>query len=158
MASYAPLFAHLDGWQWTPDLIWVDNLNSYGTPSYYVQQLFSTNRGTQLVKALQEGKPMAGRDSLYVSAVWDDGKKELVLKMVNAGDAAVELPLQLKGKKPGKGTIQVMQLQADSLQAANSISAPRQVAPQVSSLPFPKKAWKANLPARTLTVWRIPMK
>ncbi len=158
MASYAPLFSHLEGWQWTPDLIWVDNLNSYGTPSYYVQQLFSTNRGTHLVKALQAGKPLAGQDSLYVSAVWDDAKKELVLKMVNAGDVAVELPLQLKGKKPGKGTIQAMQLQADSLQAANSISAPRQVAPQVSSLPLPKKAWKANLPARTLTVWRIPMK
>src|SRR5690606_37181502 len=34
MASYAPLFAHADGWQWTPDLIWVNNLNAYGTPNY----------------------------------------------------------------------------------------------------------------------------
>jgi alpha-N-arabinofuranosidase len=32
MASYAPLFAHVDAWQWTPDLIWFDNLNAYGTP------------------------------------------------------------------------------------------------------------------------------
>jgi hypothetical protein len=31
MASYAPLFAHIDGWQWTPNLIWFDNLRSYGT-------------------------------------------------------------------------------------------------------------------------------
>src|SRR5690606_15622434 len=29
MASYAPLFGHVDGWQWSPDLIWVDNLNVY---------------------------------------------------------------------------------------------------------------------------------
>ncbi|HKZ38561.1 MAG TPA: alpha-L-arabinofuranosidase C-terminal domain-containing protein, partial [Chryseolinea sp.] len=35
MASYAPLFAHAEGWQWTPDLIWFDNLRSYGTPNYY---------------------------------------------------------------------------------------------------------------------------
>src|SRR5665647_3500847 len=35
LASYAPLFAHVDGWQWTPDLIWVNNLQSYGTPNYY---------------------------------------------------------------------------------------------------------------------------
>ena len=34
LASYAPLFAHLDGWQWTPDLIWVDNLRVFGTPNY----------------------------------------------------------------------------------------------------------------------------
>jgi alpha-N-arabinofuranosidase len=25
MASYAPLFAHVDAWQWRPDLIWFDN-------------------------------------------------------------------------------------------------------------------------------------
>jgi len=45
MASYAPLFANVDAWQWTPNLIWCDNLRVYGTPSYYVQQLFSCNRG-----------------------------------------------------------------------------------------------------------------
>jgi alpha-N-arabinofuranosidase len=45
MASYAPLFAHVEAWQWTPDLIWTDNLRACGTPSYYVQQLFTRNRG-----------------------------------------------------------------------------------------------------------------
>jgi alpha-L-arabinofuranosidase len=45
MASYAPLFAHVDAWQWNPDLIWVDNLRVIGTPDYYVQQMFSRNRG-----------------------------------------------------------------------------------------------------------------
>ncbi len=45
MSSYAPLLAHEDAWQWRPDLIWFDNLNSYATPNYYVQQLFSCNRG-----------------------------------------------------------------------------------------------------------------
>jgi hypothetical protein len=45
MASYAPLFAHIDGWQWAPDLIWFDNIGSYGTPDYYVQKLFETNKG-----------------------------------------------------------------------------------------------------------------
>ena len=41
MASYAPLFAHIEGWQWTPNLIWLDNLRSYATPDYYVQKLFA---------------------------------------------------------------------------------------------------------------------
>jgi alpha-L-arabinofuranosidase len=45
MSCYAPLFAHADAWQWVPDLIWFDNLNAYGTPSYYVQQMFGRNRG-----------------------------------------------------------------------------------------------------------------
>src|SRR5882762_109701 len=54
MCSYAPLFAHTEGWQWTPDLIWFDNLKSYGTPNYYVQKLFSSNKGTQVLPILQE--------------------------------------------------------------------------------------------------------
>jgi alpha-L-arabinofuranosidase len=45
MASYAPLFAHAEAWQWTPDLIWVDNLEVARTPNYYVQQLFMRHRG-----------------------------------------------------------------------------------------------------------------
>ena len=47
MSSYAPLFGHVDAWQWTPNLIWFDNLRSYGTPNYYVQKMFSVNRGTE---------------------------------------------------------------------------------------------------------------
>lgn len=45
MSAYAPLMAHVDAWQWTPDLIWFDNLSSYATPNYYVQQMFSLHRG-----------------------------------------------------------------------------------------------------------------
>ena len=61
MCSYAPLFAHLEGWQWTPDLIWFDNLNAYGTANYYVQKLFSNNRGTHVLNMLQNNQPVAGQ-------------------------------------------------------------------------------------------------
>ena len=45
MASYAPLFAKVGFTQQPIDLIWFDNTRLYGSPSYYVQQLFSLNRG-----------------------------------------------------------------------------------------------------------------
>jgi alpha-L-arabinofuranosidase len=45
MASYAPLFANEEAWQWTPDLIWANSLHVYGTPNYYAQRLFMKNRG-----------------------------------------------------------------------------------------------------------------
>jgi len=45
MACYAPLFAHWDNQNWTPDLIYFNNTNRYGTPSYYVQQMFAENCG-----------------------------------------------------------------------------------------------------------------
>ena len=60
MASYAPLFAHVDGWQWTPDLIWFDNLNAYGTPDYYVQKLYANNRGSTVVPITHMDQPPDG--------------------------------------------------------------------------------------------------
>jgi len=45
MASYAPLFANLNNKNWNPDLIYFTGTQVYGTPSYYVQQMFSLNRG-----------------------------------------------------------------------------------------------------------------
>lgn len=45
MASYAPLFANVNYKRWNPDLINFDSARVFGTPSYYVQKLFSENRG-----------------------------------------------------------------------------------------------------------------
>ncbi|MBR1537562.1 MAG: hypothetical protein IJ630_11555 [Treponema sp.] len=50
IASYAPLFAR-DGFvQWQPDAIWFDNSQVYGTPNYYVQQMFMTHKSDYTVK------------------------------------------------------------------------------------------------------------
>ena len=43
MATYAPLLAHVDAWQWRPDLIWFDNLRVMRTPNYYVQKIYGHN-------------------------------------------------------------------------------------------------------------------
>jgi len=51
LASYAPLLANVRGIQWHPDLIYYDNSRSFGTPSYYVQQMFSRNRGDVVLPA-----------------------------------------------------------------------------------------------------------
>jgi alpha-L-arabinofuranosidase len=45
MASYAPLFANVNYKKWNPDLIDFDSSRAYGIPSYYVQKMFSENRG-----------------------------------------------------------------------------------------------------------------
>jgi alpha-L-arabinofuranosidase len=50
MASYAPLFANLNGMQWQPNLIYYDSARGvFGTPSYYVQELFGQNRGDSVL-------------------------------------------------------------------------------------------------------------
>jgi alpha-L-arabinofuranosidase len=57
MASYAPLLANVDYVNWSPDLIWFDNHRAYGTPSYWVQRMFSTNRGDAVVPSTLSVEP-----------------------------------------------------------------------------------------------------
>lgn len=130
MASYAPLFANADGWQWTPDLIWVNNLNIYGTPDYYVQKLFSLNKGTQVVPVLQDDAVIAGQDSLYVTACVDKPNNELIVKLVNVSAKQVSRIINIEGiKKTGnhKGTI--IELKNENLNAVNSFDQSLQVNP-----------------------------
>lgn len=94
MATYAPLFAHIDGWQWRPDMIWFDNLRSVCTSSYYVQQLFSTNRGTHVLPI----KVTGNSEKIYASAVADkDDNDAVIVKMVNAGEKDTQTSIKLKG-------------------------------------------------------------
>ena len=129
MASYAPLFAHVDGWQWTPDLIWVDNLRVNGTPNYYVQKLFSVNKGTNVVPALRNNKTLAGEDSLYASAVIDKATGELIVKMVNVSATAQSVQLRIEGVKRLAGSATLTVLRGDGLDAVNNLGAPAVVSP-----------------------------
>ena len=46
MCSYAPIFVNTNNRNWSPDMIVYNSSNVYGTPSYYVQKIFSNNIGT----------------------------------------------------------------------------------------------------------------
>ncbi len=50
MNSYAPIFVNENDAKWRPDMIRFNSQKVMGTPSYYVQQLFPNNIGTQVVK------------------------------------------------------------------------------------------------------------
>ena len=88
MSSYAPLLAHVDAWQWTPNLIWFDNLRSYGTPNYYVQKMYATNLGTHVLPVAVNGSAKNAQDGLYTSASIDQQNAEVILKAVNATGTA----------------------------------------------------------------------
>ena len=50
MMSYAPIFTHEENCAWRPDMIRFNSSMSYGTPSYYVQRMFSNNIGKQNIR------------------------------------------------------------------------------------------------------------
>jgi alpha-L-arabinofuranosidase len=134
MASYAPLFAHIDGWQWTPDLIWVDNLRSYGTTDYYVQKLFSTNKGSKVVPITLKNEVIAGQDSLYASACTDAATNELIIKIVNASAKEQARVLSLEGAKKLAKEGKLILLQTDDLNVMNSFDHPDFVSPKESTI------------------------
>ncbi|MEO8108633.1 MAG: alpha-L-arabinofuranosidase C-terminal domain-containing protein [Ginsengibacter sp.] len=157
MASYAPLFAHDEAWQWTPDLIWASNIKSYGTTDYYVQKLFSTNKGTNVVNALRNGKPLTGQDSLYVSAVIDTKSNDVIVKVVNASGKAQTNKFRLNGLKKKKSAADVTTLHSDDLTSMNSFSDPKNVAPEQSSLSLEGSAINFNSKPYSFSVIRIKM-
>ncbi|GAA2859308.1 hypothetical protein GCM10010517_17840 [Streptosporangium fragile] len=55
LASYAPLLANVDYVDWSPDLIWFDNDQLYGSPSYHVQRMFSRNVGDTVLPSTYDG-------------------------------------------------------------------------------------------------------
>jgi len=157
MASYAPLFAHIDGWQWTPDLIWVDNLRVNATPNYYVQKLFSVNKGSRVVPALRNKKTLAGEDSLYASAVIDDATGELIVKMVNVSAKAQTIPLNIEGagKLTGKGTLTV--LRSDEATAVNSIGDTPAVFPSDKDIAIKNGKLTVDASPYSFTVLRVKL-
>ena len=50
MSSYAPIFVNENSIQWRPDMIRFNSNQSFGTPSYWVQQLFPNHVGNRVVK------------------------------------------------------------------------------------------------------------
>ena len=98
MSAYAPLLAHVDAWQWHPDLIWFDNLRACPTPNYQVQKLFSTNRGDAALPVQASGA------NFYVSATVDKRAGEIVLKVVNASAKPRPTAIVLDGAKQIQST------------------------------------------------------
>ncbi len=155
MCSYAPLFAHTEGWQWTPDLIWFDNLKSFGTANFYVQKLFSNNKGTDVLNMLYENKPLTGKGGLYATAAWDKNSREIILKIVNVTDKPVSQEIVLKTSKKLSANAKLTVLKSDKLSSINSIDQPFVVKPAEEQLVLKGKKINMAFAPYSLTVLTI---
>ncbi len=157
MATYAPLFAHVEGWQWRPDAIWYDNLRKFNSCAYYVQQLYSLNKGTNMLTLTMNGKPVAGnpdQDGLFASAVYDKDSDEVIVKVINTSDKAQEVTLNLKGMK-GTHNVQLIFFHSDNLTAENTLEEPEKIIPRTMSITVNAPAQNVSVPARTFCIYKI---
>jgi alpha-N-arabinofuranosidase len=69
MNCYAPLFVNVNpgARQWAVNLIGYDALRSFGSPSYYVQKMFSNNRGDVVLGAKFDPLPMLTGEQIPVA-------------------------------------------------------------------------------------------
>lgn len=157
MASYAPLFAHVDGWQWTPDLIWVDNLHIYGTPDYYVQKLFSLNKGSQVVPITLNNDVVAGQDSLYASAVIDALQNELIIKIVNASANEQKANFSVEGVKKLAKQVKIVSMQSGNLTKVNSFDDSKAITPLETAMAVKSKNVEYKIAPYSFNVLRMKM-
>lgn len=158
MASYAPLFAHADGWQWTPDMIWVDNLTVYGTPNYYVQKLYSLNKGTDVIRILTDQKVIAGEDGIYASAVLDQKTNEVVIKIINASSSAKSRDIMINGSKKMASIGKLTLLQNGNLGAVNTFANAVNVSPKEMPIMIKKNQTSLDLQPYSFNILRVPFK
>ena len=161
MATYAPLFAHVDGWQWRPDMIWYDNTHMFKSVSYYVQQMYACNKGTNVLPLTMNGKSVAGQegqDGLFASAVVDKKKGEIIVKVANTSDKAQDVTLNLNGLK-GSRSATATTLQSDNMDAENTLDNPNLIRPvETTATCVSKKnltVLNDKLPAKSFRMYKI---
>lgn len=157
LCTYAPLFAHVDAWQWRPDLIWFDNLSLVKTPNYYVQQLYGHNAGTNVVPLTMQDEPVTGQQDLYATAAVDKHSNELIIKVANTGIRNKRIKLNLNGLSAGKHKGTLTLLHSSDLEAKNTLCNPSAVVPVVSDIEMEAPQMDVNLKPLSFSVYRIKL-
>ena len=152
MSCYAPLFVNVSkdsatgkrAWQWDSDLIGYDALNSYGSPSYYVQKLFSHYLGNKIVPVTAanipvQKAPLSKRDSaerktpklvptVFYSATMNDTTGTLYLKIVNTIAKRQAVKINFDGVKVASEATLVM-VKGSAPEETNSITDSEKIIP-----------------------------
>ena len=161
MATYAPLFAHVEGWQWRPDMIWYDNTRMFKSVSYYVQQMYSTNKGTNVLKLTMNGQPVAGQEGqngLFASSVLDKNEGTIIVKVVTTSKTPQNVSINLNGLK-GELAAETITLTYNDMDAENTLDNPNRIVPTKGNLTCAagKKNTVINdqLPAMAFRIYKV---
>ena len=180
MSCYAPLFVNINiatatapkAWQWDSDLIGYNALNSYGSPSYYVQQLFGTYLGNKIVPVVAENipvqpRPLNRRDSaegikiaplvptVFYSATIDDKTGTLYLKLVNTTGKKQPVNFNLNGVTKVSPEAMMYVISGDKPESTNTITDPEKIIPVSSKIKGVSSKFKRTLEAYSVSVFEI---
>lgn len=154
MATYAPLFAHVEGWQWRPDAIWFDNLRSAKTVSYYVQALYCQNKGTNVLNTTIANPTPKGEDGIFASAVFDKNKNEYIVKVINTTESSKSVKIQLNGLKT-ISSVNAITLDCSDYEMENTVDNPNAIVPQETTLKAEGNTLNVSVAGKNFVVYKI---
>jgi alpha-N-arabinofuranosidase len=183
MHCYAPLFVNVSdlgagrSMQWKSDLIGYDALKSYGSPSYYAQQIYSLHQGDEVLGVAAQNLPtytwiQAGRTrngeaqppktnevkSLFFSATRDTKSGQIIVKVVNRADTAQEAKVEIGGVSSIAGTGTAVVLKADNRDATNSIDDPQRIVPTTETVTGLGTSFTRSYPRCSITILKLDAK
>jgi alpha-N-arabinofuranosidase len=178
MSCYAPLFVNVNkgGMQWRTDLIGYDALDSYGSPAYYAQQMFSLHHGDVVLPISAQGvptrewQPPAGRGApgaepptpapqqvptLFFDATRDGKTGTIYLKLVNRAGTPQPVRVEISGLAGVEPNGQMIAMSANSADDTNSIAEPRKIVPVTSDIDGLGTSFTRTLPAYSIAVFKM---
>ncbi len=155
--TYAPLFAHVEGWQWKPDLIWFDNLRSVKSPNYYVQQLYGMHVGTNVLPTVENKLPLAGQDGIFASSALDKNKNEIILKIANTSKEARKITYTINGLKASERKGTQTTLVSSDMDAENTLNKPDNVVPTEKEIRISGNKLEVELAPQSFNLYTIKL-
>lgn len=182
MSCYAPLFVNVNtqtatapkAWQWDSDLIGYNALSSYGSPSYYVQKLFSQYLGNKIVPITgenipEQNRPLSRRDSIekttpkpvptiFYSASKDAKTGIVYLKLVNTAGKEQPVQIDLSGITSVGADATAIVIKGDNPEDTNSITNQVKIIPTTTILRGLKQNFEYKLPIYSVTILQLTTK
>lgn len=155
MASYAPLLVNINpkASQWQTNLIGFAALQSYVSPAYYTQQLFSLSHGDTVVPAT-----LSGGSGLAYSAGRVSSSGTVYVKIVNALGVPQTATISLLGVNTVAPSGTQTVLSSASPSDTNTLSNPNKVVPVSSSLTGLGRTFRHVFPPYSLSVLTLSVK
>jgi alpha-N-arabinofuranosidase len=185
ISSYAPLFVNISdigerggSMQWRSDLIGYDAMNSYGSPSYYAQVVFSTHHGDTILatdsqniptqrwqpppkhrNGVELPRPPAQQiRKIFFDATRDSQNGTIYLKMVNTLGTPQPVTVELSGIEKVARTGHAIVLKAASPDDTNSIEQPSKIVPTAITMRRLGKQFRRVLPPYSITILELAAK
>lgn len=172
MSAYAPLLANLskvrgnsrdNSMQWAINMIGYDALNTYGTPSYYVQKMFAENLGDVVLESTGSAIPQwTINNKSFPSLYWVSTRKNksghMQIKLVNRALTEQPIHIVLEGVKSiaSSGTLTV--LSTNDPDAGNSLQNPNNIAPKTIKYSGVARNFDITIPALSVSVLDVAVK